>query len=83
LSEEYIICRQIGTHSMYYSGCSHCMTSVWVDDPTAAIFFDNKDLAERTRLNIELVSNTPDFPLTLKPVRYTDEEENFDSSTDS
>lgn len=50
------------------------MTPEWVDDPTAAIVFQDHDLAARTLRGILAVDMT-DFPITLKPVKYTDDEE--------
>lgn len=70
---------------MYYAGCSACMVADWVDDPRSSIVFQDENLAAQTLNNEIATSNTPDFPITLKPVKfnYDDEEEEFDSSTDS
>jgi hypothetical protein len=63
-----------GTHTMFYSGCSGCMTPEWVDDPSAAIVFHDHDLASKTLRGVKAM-DLSDFPISLKPVSYADEEE--------
>lgn len=73
-NHDLIIQRKIEDHPMYYLGCSMCLEPEWVDDPSAAIRFYDDDLANKTLIRLKAIA-LHDFPITLVPIRDTDDEE--------
>lgn len=51
-----------------------CLEPEWVDDPGAAIIFNNEELANKTLFRLKATALI-DSPITLVPVKVTDDEE--------